>query len=425
MIEDAGREALVCYRVGGAGEAERDTGRGSGGEEEGGVCSVQSNRSFGGGLMGGGSAKRSHVLDIAGQVREEGRNVRVGFIGCGSHAFRNIFPTFQFLPVELVVTCDLRLEQAQAYARRFGARRAYQHHKDMLGREDLEAVFIVTNYDEEGRPRYPALATDCMEAGCHVWIEKPPAATGDEVRAMMEVAERTGRFVVVGFKKMFFPANVKASEIAHSEQFGQLQSVSLRYPQYIPAREEMRSLKDSRSLIGFLDHLCHPASILYLIAGRPRTLYYQRSAKGGGFAVFELSEGAVGALHFSAGQSGTSPLERTEIVGSGANVVVENSIRLIHYRPGHRGEGGYGRSTNFIGPDADAPIVWEPEFSLGQLYNKGLFLLGYYDEVKYFIDCILSDRVPEKSELRAALAITQIFEAFQKGPGKVVELPSD
>ncbi len=373
----------------------------------------------------GGRDETSHVLDIAGRVQEVGRNVRVGFIGCGSHAFRNIFPTFQFLPIELVATCDLKVEQAQAYARRFGARRAYHDHKEMLTQEELEAVFIVTNYDEQGRPHYPALAIDCMEAGCHVWMEKPPAASSDEVRAMMEVAQRTGRYVVVGFKKMFFPANVKAAEIAHSEEFGPVQSISLRYPQYIPAPEQMHSLKEKRSLTGFLDHLCHPASILYLVAGRPRTLFYQRNEKGGGFALFELLNGAVASLHFSAGQSGTSPLERTEIVGTGANVVVENSTRLIYYRPGRRGEGGYGRSVNFIGPDDGAPMVWEPEFSLGQLYNKGLFLLGYYDEVKYFVDCVLNGHAPQKSELNAALAITQIFEAFQRGPSKLIELSPD
>ena len=365
------------------------------------------------------------VLDIAGRVQEVGRNVRVGFIGCGSHAFRNIFPTFQFLPVDLVATCDLKIEQAQAYAHRFGARRAYQNHKEMLTQEELEAVFIVTDYDEQGRPRYPTLAIDCMEAGCHVWMEKPPAASSDEVRAMMRAAERTGRYVVVGFKKMFFPANVKAAEIAQSETFGLIQSVSLRYPQYVPAPEEMRSLRGNRSLIGFLDHLCHPVSILYLLAGRPQSLYYQRSPGGGGFALFELAGGAVASLHFSGGQSGTSPLERTEIVGTGANVVVENSIRLTYYRPGRRGEGGYGRSVNFIGPDEGAPIIWEPEFSLGQLYNKGLFLLGYYDEVKYFVECILGGLRPEKSELNAALAITQVFEAFRKGPGKLVQLPAE
>ena len=45
--------------------------------------------------------------------------VRAGFIGCGSHAFRNIYPTLQFVPVELVATCDLDLVKAQAFAAKF------------------------------------------------------------------------------------------------------------------------------------------------------------------------------------------------------------------------------------------------------------------------------------------------------------------
>ena len=372
-----------------------------------------------------GSDQEPTFLDIAGRVQPQGRNLRVGFIGCGSHAFRNILPTFQFLPVELAATCDLRPEQARAYAHRFGARRAYQSHQEMLAQEHLEAVFIVTNYDEAGRPRYPRLAMDCMEAGCHVWVEKPPAASSEEVLAMAAVARSTGRFVVVGFKKMFAPANVKASEIVRSPEFGPLQSISLRYPQYVPAPEEMGSLQGNPQLVGFLDHLCHPVSVLYLLAGAPRSVYYRRSEKGGGFALFELSDGAVASLHFASGQSATSPLERTEVVGVGANVVVENGLELTYYRPGRRGEGGYGRATNFIGPDAGAPVLWEPEFSLGQLYNKGLFLLGYYDEVKYFMDCVLAGRAPEKSNLRTALASTRVFEAFRSGPGKTHQLAAD
>ena len=51
--------------------------------------------------------------------------------------------------------------------------------------------------------------------------------------------------------------------------------------------------------------------------------------------------------------------------------------------------------------------------------------MGTDDEVKYFIDCILGDRKPEKSELKAALAVTQVFEGFQKGPGMLIRLPTD
>jgi len=42
---------------------------------------------------------KGHFVDEA--------EIRAGFIGCGSHSFRNLYPVFQFAPVNLVTTCDL------------------------------------------------------------------------------------------------------------------------------------------------------------------------------------------------------------------------------------------------------------------------------------------------------------------------------
>jgi predicted dehydrogenase len=97
--------------------------------------------------------------------------VRAGFIGCGGHAFRNVYPTLKFAPVDLIATCDLVEERSQEFARTFGALRSYTSHHEMLEKEELDAVFVVTGYDQNNRPLYPPLAIDCMRAGCHVWIE--------------------------------------------------------------------------------------------------------------------------------------------------------------------------------------------------------------------------------------------------------------
>ena len=45
-------------------------------------------------------------IDFHGRVVDAPR-IRAGFIGCGSHSFRNIYPTFQFAPVDLRAVCDL------------------------------------------------------------------------------------------------------------------------------------------------------------------------------------------------------------------------------------------------------------------------------------------------------------------------------
>ena len=99
-------------------------------------------------------------MDIRGNLLDNDERIRAGFIGCGSHSFRNIYPTFQFSGVNLIATCDLNADKAAAYAAQFGAERSYTDYAEMLANEKLDAVFIVTNYDSDGTPRFMRLAQD-------------------------------------------------------------------------------------------------------------------------------------------------------------------------------------------------------------------------------------------------------------------------
>ncbi|HRR81319.1 MAG TPA: Gfo/Idh/MocA family oxidoreductase [Planctomycetota bacterium] len=354
--------------------------------------------------------------------------IRAGFIGCGSHAFRNIYPTFQFAPVSLVATCDLDLARAKAFAAKFGAQAAYADYRAMLAREELDAVFIVVGYDERGRPLYPKIAADCLSAGRHVWMEKPPAATCAEIEAIEQAAEASGKVAMVGLKKMFFPANEKAKELISAPGFGRVQLALLQYPQYVPTQEElMRYFAGEKvsGAVGFLDHLCHPASLMVFLLGMPASLYYERSDNGAGAATFHFASGAVALLAFTHGSSRDGGMERTTLVSdSGSHVVVENNLRIrLHRSPPYETGTGYGSAPNYYtGAPGQATASWEPEFSLGQLYNKGLFLLGYYGEVNEFARAILEGRPPAKGTLRQAWQVTRIFEGFAAGPGKPIPL---
>lgn len=366
-------------------------------------------------------------IGFRGELLDE-KEIRAGFIGCGSHSFRNVYPTFQFAPVDLVAVCDLSIEKARAFAGEFGAGSAYSDHHRMLGEEDIDAVFIVVGYDQRGRPLYPQLVKDCLDAGCHVWLEKPPAASCREVEEMKQAADRNGRHVLVGFKKMFFPANEKAGELMSRKDFGKASLVTLQYPQYVPTMEEFEawlSRGERNKVVGFLDHLCHPVSLLVFLMGMPGTLCYERSASGAGAATFTFDSGAVASLVFNYGSSRNAGMERTVIVSdSGRHITVDNNLRVTYHRDPKAPEGrGYGNTPDFYAGEAeDTAAFWEPEFSLGQLYNKGLFLLGYYNEVNEFARAVLEGRAPAKGTLEQARQITRIFEAFFDGPGKAIPL---
>lgn len=346
--------------------------------------------------------------------------VRCAYIGAGGHSFRNILPSLRYAPVDLVAICDLTYERASSYARTFGAGRAYADHRQMLERERPDAVFVVTGYEPDGRVIATRLAHDCLAAGAHVWMEKPTAASVAEVRGLAAAAEAAGRFVMTGLKKMFTPAIEKTKQIIEDPAFGGVSSVSVRYPQELPAPERRDDLVAMR---GFLDHIYHPAAILHHLAGPVTRFAHEWEPRtGASTATLRFASGAVGTLHLAAGSAATSPLERVEVTGQGTNVVVDNGVRLTWYRPS--AGLAYGRSASWVVDDEHAPLRWEPEFSLGQLYNTNLFMLGYVQEILHFCDSVLAGRPPTRGTLDDALHIMRLFDAYRTTPpGVATDLP--
>ena len=363
-------------------------------------------------------------IDSLGNVVEV-PHIRAGYIGCGSHSRRNVIPAMKFTPsIETVAICDLNKEKAEAFAKEFGFEKSYTSHIEMLEKEKLDAVFIVTNYDRNGRPIYPQLAKDCLEHGCNVFIEKPPAASSEELVELKKLAEAKNLKFMVGLKKMFGLANVKAKELSQSAEFGGIALATIQYPQYIPPAAEIKSYVDRTNwnwdTVGFLDHLCHPLSLMLLLMGHPESFNYARTSAGSGVAYFNFPNGSVCSLALTNNAASNGGMEYTQLFANkmgGGHIVVENNIRVSYRRTPP--DIGYGATPSyFMGTAGETTAMWEPEFSLGQLYNKGLFLLGYYGEVEEFAQSVIQNKFPEKGNLDDAIVITRIFEGFAQGANK-------
>jgi hypothetical protein len=101
------------------------------------------------------------------------------------------------------------------------------------------------------------------------------------------------------------------------------------------------------------------------------------------------------------------------VIGDGANVVVDNCVRPTYSRGG--GSSAAGWTPSYLGPDEIAPLVWEPEFLLGQLSNTALFLQGYVLQIRSFAQCVLNGDPPTRGGLEDAWHVTRLLEAFRDG----------
>lgn len=343
------------------------------------------------------------------------KRLRVGYIGAGEYSYRTILPSFRYSPIDLVALVDADTDRGLSVARQFGARHFYPNHKAMLAKEEMEAVFIVVGLDAEGHSRYPELADEALRAGFHTWIDTPPCTSADDITTFTNACLPHHKYLMTNFKKMFMPAYVKAAQIIEDPEFGGVSTFSMRYPLSLPPTEER---EDDLAMIPFLEFI-HPYSLLLRLFGECEGLMYMRSPRTGGAVMnIRYTSGVVGTLHLTGGQSLNSPLERLEIVGDDANLLVENGIRLLYYRPGgQRGDGEEepNRQTSFIGPDDNAPIIWEPEFSLGRLYNKQIFLQGYVGSVTHFAERLLAEEPPVYGNLVDMLHVMNVYDNIRHG----------
>jgi predicted dehydrogenase len=363
-----------------------------------------------------------HVVREVRYNFEYERRLRACFIGAGGHSYRNIYPAFRYAPVELVAIADHTEARARDYANLFGAQRAYSDYREMLAKEAPETVFIVTSYHPDGRVQATDIATDALATGAHVWMEKPTVASLAEAYALREASRRAGRHVMTGLKKIFFPTIEKLKDIIEEEAFGGLSSLYVRYPQALPPPGDRADLVKMRE---FLDHIYHPGAIINFLGGPiERASYEWSSTTGAVVANMRFVSGAVGTLHLAAGQSGASTFERVEAVGQGANAVIENGVHLRYYR--RASLPSYGRAASFIQSNEAAPLLFEPEHSLGQLYNNNLFYLGYAPEIIHFCEHVLAGTSLEKGTLEEVIEIMKLFEFFRSAPaGAIASLSQD
>lgn len=343
--------------------------------------------------------------------REFERRLKVGVVGVGSHAYRNLLPAMNYLPVTLRAVCDANRQLAEATATQYGAKGCYDNVAEMYRKERLDAVFLCVS-----PLLHPSLACEAFDAGVHVWMEKPPARRASEVEEM--IRRRKDRIAVVGFKKAFMPATQKAIEIFADRAHGPLRSILAEYPMTIPADGEA-VLREGR-YENWLRNGCHPLSLCMAVGGAVSAVTVHRAAHGGGVCVLEFESGAIGNFHLAAGENRGQPIERYSFFGDRCHLVIDNGLRVTLQRgiPFQ-----YGRTTSYAPDGLDSgAIVWEPQNREATLENKALFTQGIYNEMRYFCDCVLEGRAADKGSLEFALQVMKVNEAGLLSGGKRVEI---
>lgn len=130
--------------------------------------------------------------------------IRVGIIGCGGIANGKHMPSLKKQKdVELVAFCDIIKDRADKAAKDFGTpdAKVYEDYKELLKDDSIDVVHVCTPNRE-----HSFITIDALEAGKHVYCEKPMAKTYAEAKAMLDASVRTGKKLTIGYQGRQQPA---------------------------------------------------------------------------------------------------------------------------------------------------------------------------------------------------------------------------
>jgi predicted dehydrogenase/threonine dehydrogenase-like Zn-dependent dehydrogenase len=268
-----------------------------------------------------GGAPSSVVRPIA--PVPAGQPIVVGFIGAGMFARSTLLPILKrHRDVRLrsvVTTLGLTALQAQ---RRFGFERIGTDPELVFSDPDVHLVFIATRHDS-----HADLAARALQAGKHVFVEKPLAITEEQLARVEAAAAAAPGILMVGFNRRYSP-----HARALREAFAGLGPLMMTYRVNAGPLPPGHWLNDPEVGGGrIIGEACHFIDLMSYLTGDAPIASIQAQGLGGDgrpaeslSAVLTFRDSSIGQLLYTASGSKRGGKERIEIHAGGATAVIED-----------------------------------------------------------------------------------------------------
>ena len=142
--------------------------------------------------------------------RNQPQPIRIGVIGVGNMGQNHVRVLSLLKDVELVGVADINVERGLEVASKYRAR-FFEDYHDLLPLVEAVCIAVPTRI-------HHAVGMTCLQAGVHVLIEKPIAASIAEAESLVNTAAESGCILQVGHIERFSPAFRELSKVLKTEE---------------------------------------------------------------------------------------------------------------------------------------------------------------------------------------------------------------
>jgi len=307
--------------------------------------------------------------------------LKVAFIGAGGRGQGAHYPSVNRLKdVSIEAVAELDESRMKTVVEKYNIPRSFKDYKEMLETVELDAVYTIMN-----ERWVTPIAIDCMNAGKHIVIEKPPGMNCDETQQMLDAAVANDVYCMVGYQRRYAAVTQEAMRLVREKGPATLAMGEFHKPGD-PDKDNMASLWND---------VCHVTDLVRYMIGSDvvEVTAYQDAQENGAKNVFNglvrFANHAIGIV--SGNRCSGGRVLRSELHGRGVGCYMMHMPKQIEIcdDKGHRIIPGY----ELTGTDPDDVPAYEGVLAMHQ----------------HFVDCIRNGEIP-CSDIRDVIKTSQLVE---------------
>jgi len=325
---------------------------------------------------------------------------KVGIAGYGVVGKRRKQVIDEYPNLKVVAVCDKTFKEPQIIENNINA---YSNYSDLLT-EDIDIVFVCLTNDMA-----PIVTIESLKNGKHVFCEKPPGRTVDDIKRVIEQEKKSNLVLKYGFNHRYHKSVQMAIDIIRSKKLGELVNIRGVYgkSKIVSFKSGWRSKREIAGGGILLDQGIHMIDLILLFCSEIVEIksfisnkYWNHNVEDNAYALLKDKAGVITILHSSA----------TEWEHK-FNMNITLSEGYLNLTGILSGSKSYGEETITIGERNENSEV-------GQLGSKTLKFLtddSWKLEVEEFVDAIIHKKEIINGRSKDALKSMQlVFEIYNE-----------
>jgi predicted dehydrogenase/threonine dehydrogenase-like Zn-dependent dehydrogenase len=265
--------------------------------------------------------------------------VRLGVLGAGLFANSVLLPSIKKAgDIELVGIASSGGLHAQHAGKKFGFQYASSNDEEIINDANINTVAVLTRHDS-----HADLVIKALQAGKHVFVEKPLAIDNDQLSAILEQLNASNQsLLTVGFNRRFSPF----AQTLSSFFFHRSESMYVHYrinAGLIPLNHWTQDPEIGGGRI--IGEGCHFVDFITFLVGATPVSVTAHALPGGSkyrddnvSMTFTFPDGSIGIVDYLANGDKSFPKERVEVFCGGQIAVLDDFVSLQMVKDGKKKE---------------------------------------------------------------------------------------